>query len=59
MAAGLLHGKRQQAAAVQSLRRIYSPENLLIAQSEREILERQLELTRLTASFRKIENNLG
>jgi len=33
----------------------YDPENLLLAQSEREILERQLELTRLTASLRKIE----
>jgi len=33
----------------------YDPENLLLAQSEREILEKQLELTRLTAALRKLE----
>jgi len=33
----------------------YDPENLLLAQSEREILEKQLELTRLSASLRKIQ----
>lgn len=33
----------------------YDPGNLLLAQSEREILEKQLELTRLTAALRKIE----
>ncbi|MFD2256734.1 ligase-associated DNA damage response DEXH box helicase [Luteolibacter algae] len=32
----------------------YDPENLLLAQSEREILEKQLELTRLSNSLHKI-----
>jgi ATP-dependent Lhr-like helicase len=32
----------------------YDPENLLLAQSEREILEKQLELTRLTAALKKL-----
>jgi len=33
----------------------YDPDNLLLAQSESEILEKQLELTRLTAALRKIQ----
>ncbi|WP_411825993.1 ligase-associated DNA damage response DEXH box helicase [Luteolibacter sp. AS25] len=32
----------------------YDPENLLLAQAEREILEKQLELTRLTSSLKAI-----
>eukprot|EP00903_Cladosiphon_okamuranus_P003789 g3787.t1 len=32
----------------------YDPENLLLAQAEREILEKQLELTRLSASLEKL-----
>jgi ATP-dependent Lhr-like helicase len=35
--------------------RRYDPENLLLAQSEREILEKQLELTRLTAALARIQ----
>lgn len=34
--------------------RRYDPENLLLAQSEREILEKQLELSRLTAALSRI-----
>lgn len=33
----------------------YDPENLLLAQSRREILEKQLELTRLTAVIRRLQ----
>jgi ATP-dependent Lhr-like helicase len=33
----------------------YDPENLLLAQSEREILEKQLELTRLATALKKIQ----
>lgn len=33
----------------------YDPENLLLLQSQREIMEKQLELTRLTAVIRKLE----
>ena len=33
----------------------YDPDNLLLAQSEREILEKQLELTRLTAALKKVQ----
>ncbi len=32
----------------------YDPQNLLLAQAEREILEKQLELTRLTSSLRHL-----
>ncbi|MGJ8634448.1 MAG: helicase-related protein, partial [Luteolibacter sp.] len=32
----------------------YDPDNLLLAQSEREILEKQLELTRLTAALKRL-----
>ena len=32
----------------------YDPDNLLLHQSQREILERQLELTRLTAALRSL-----
>jgi ATP-dependent Lhr-like helicase len=35
----------------------YDTGNLLLAQAEREILEKQLELTRLTAVIRKLEEN--
>lgn len=35
----------------------YDPENLLLAQSRREILERQLELTRLSAVIRRLESS--
>jgi len=34
----------------------YDPENLLLLQSQREILEKQLELTRLSAVIRRIES---
>ncbi|MFK7852034.1 MAG: ligase-associated DNA damage response DEXH box helicase [Akkermansiaceae bacterium] len=34
----------------------YDPDNLLLAQSEREILEKQLELTRLTEALNKISS---
>jgi ATP-dependent helicase Lhr and Lhr-like helicase len=34
----------------------YDPENLLLAQSRREILEKQLELTRLTAVIRRLQS---
>jgi ATP-dependent helicase Lhr and Lhr-like helicase len=36
--------------------RRYDPENLLLAQSEREILEKQLEFTRLTAALTRIQS---
>ena len=34
----------------------YDPENLLLAQSRREIMEKQLELTRLTAVIRRLQS---
>jgi ATP-dependent Lhr-like helicase len=34
----------------------YDPKNLLLLQSQREILEKQLELTRLTAAIRRLES---